>query len=160
MEAWHDFWVALVGASAALAGLLFVSISINLEKIIASSKLVDRAAVPLILLLAILIAGLLILVPNESVPLLGIEILIGGVVVWLFVSYLDFQRLRAMPEIVWRAEAGRIVLSQLSSLPYIVAGIVLLTGNPNGINWLVPAVITSFIKSFVDAWVLLIEINR
>ena len=30
---WHDFFMGTIGASAALTGLLFVAISINLEQI-------------------------------------------------------------------------------------------------------------------------------
>ena len=34
MEGWHDFFVAQAGAAVAFAGLVLVSISINLERII------------------------------------------------------------------------------------------------------------------------------
>jgi modulator of FtsH protease len=160
MEAWHDFGVAQVGGSAALAGLLFVSISINLEKILSSPALADRAGIPFILLLAILVNCSLLLVPGQSLNLIGIEILVVGLVVWVTVTYLDFKRVRKIGRMYWRYEPPRILLTQLSALPYLIAGIVLLTGNEAGFYWLVPAVIASFLKSFSDAWVLLIEINR
>lgn len=37
MPGWENFFVAQVGASAALAGLVFVGISINLTKIVATA---------------------------------------------------------------------------------------------------------------------------
>jgi hypothetical protein len=43
-EAWFDFGVGIVGAAAALAGLLFVAISINIELILAIPTLPSRAA--------------------------------------------------------------------------------------------------------------------
>jgi hypothetical protein len=43
MSAWESFFVAEVGASAVLAGLVFVGLSINLDKIIAGSGLPGRA---------------------------------------------------------------------------------------------------------------------
>jgi hypothetical protein len=43
-SAWHDFFVGSMGASAALTGLLFVAISINLEQILKFPNLPGRAA--------------------------------------------------------------------------------------------------------------------
>jgi modulator of FtsH protease len=48
----------------------------------------------------------------------------------------------------------------LLSHPYVIAGIFVLVGVPNGLYWLVPAAIFSFIKAILDTWVLLVEINR
>ena len=50
MEAWTDFFVAEVGAAAALAGLLVVAISINIAKIMGFPLLPGRAAQTLIII--------------------------------------------------------------------------------------------------------------
>ena len=51
-------------------------------------------------------------------------------------------------------------LSQLASLPYVIAGILALAIGTPGLYLVIPAVIFSFIKAILDAWVLLVEINR
>jgi len=38
--------------------------------------------------------------------------------------------------------------------------VVVLTVGDVGLYWIVPAVIFSFLKAIIDAWVLLVEINR
>jgi len=45
-------------------------------------------------------------------------------------------------------------------LPYIIAGTAILINGASGVYWLVPAVIFSFLKAILDAWVLLVEFNR
>ena len=40
------------------------------------------------------------------------------------------------------------------------AASILLAGNPAGLYWLAGGVIISFAKAVLDAWVLLVEINR
>ena len=47
IEAWSDFAVMTGGASAALAGLLIVAMSINVEQILAFADLPERAAAAL-----------------------------------------------------------------------------------------------------------------
>ena len=77
---WSDFCVAQVGASAALLGLLFVGVSINLGRILALAGLPDRALLALVLILNVLVTATLMLVPGQPLRLLGAEVLIAGVV--------------------------------------------------------------------------------
>ena len=51
-------------------------------------------------------------------------------------------------------------MNQIAILPYIISGISLMGGDLNGLYWLLAAMVFSFIKASLDAWVLLIEINR
>ncbi len=44
MEPWHDFFVAVAGASAALTGLIFVGVSLSLTRMLAIPRLADRAS--------------------------------------------------------------------------------------------------------------------
>jgi hypothetical protein len=54
---WSKFFSAQVGASAALTGLLFVVISINLPKIVANPQLASRSAKALATLAGVLLPG-------------------------------------------------------------------------------------------------------
>jgi hypothetical protein len=53
LEAWQPFFAAELGAAAALGGLLFVSLSLNLTKILSYPALPVRALIALVLLLAL-----------------------------------------------------------------------------------------------------------
>ena len=66
MSAWENFFVAEVGASAVLAGLVFVGLSINLDKIIAGSGLPGCALEALVAMMAVLVVSSLLLVPGQS----------------------------------------------------------------------------------------------
>jgi len=160
MEKWSDFFVAIVGAAAALTGLIFVGVSISLSKILSVPRLTGRASESLILLLVVLTVSALCLVPNHSACLIGAEVLAIGVVVWAVSLRLDVEMLRKS-EVQFKKYAWQNMLfTQLSIIPYLIAGIMMLCQGYEGIYWLIPGIIFSFIKAVLDAWVLLVEIHR
>jgi hypothetical protein len=160
MNEWSNFFVAMASAAAALAGLIFVGVSINLAKILSTPSLPDRALESLILLLNILIISALALIPQQTPVITGIEFLCIGVMVWLIVLFLDLRIWRNTNPGYKRHSRQNIVFSQLAILPYILSGIMIMCQGYSGIYWLVPGIILSFIKAIVDAWVLLVEIHR
>jgi hypothetical protein len=160
MNEWHDFFVATAGASAALTGLIFVGVSINLNRILSTPTLPGRASISMILLLTILIVTILLLAPYESNIVAGTEVLIIGLVVWLGVVLTDIRIQRNKEKKYRRLYSFNIILNQVAILPYIISGISLIRQDLNGLYWLLAAMVFSFIKASLDAWVLLIEINR
>jgi modulator of FtsH protease len=59
-----------------------------------------------------------------------------------------------------RQHLFNMVLFQLAILPYVVGGALLLAGHPDGLYWVAAAMLMSFVRATLDAWVLLVEINR
>ena len=68
---WTDFFVAETGASAALAGLVVVAVSINVEKILASQRLVLRAAQTIGAFVNVLLVSTFGLIPGLSGAVMG-----------------------------------------------------------------------------------------
>jgi modulator of FtsH protease len=56
--------------------------------------------------------------------------------------------------------AVSMVLDQFGTLPYVIGGILLLSGGGTGYYWFAAAFLFSYAKAVLDAWVLLIEIVR
>ncbi|HTB06839.1 MAG TPA: hypothetical protein VK806_07805 [Bacteroidia bacterium] len=160
MDEWNNFFVAVVGAAAALTGLIFVGVSINLTRILSIPSLPNRALISLLLLMQILVMSILFLVPRQSALLLGIEVLSILIIVWVIVSMIDVKTFRDKEAKLKRRYAINILFDQAALLPYFICGILLLAGCESALYWIVPAIIFSFIKAVLDAWVLLIEINR
>src|SRR5436190_15416759 len=76
---WDAFFVASSGATAALAGLVFIGISINLEQVLAVPGLDLRALEALTLLVAALLLSLLVLVPDVAPLVFAAAALIAAV---------------------------------------------------------------------------------
>lgn len=159
-ELWSDFAVALAGSAAALAGLLFVAVSINVRVILASRQLVRRAGTAVISLTAPLLIALLLLVPGISDTVLGLTLLAVGVVVGttlaVFNSPFDIQPERTLTQ--WALATA--LPSTLFAVPTALAGLGLVVGSLGGLWWLPLGVIAAFLGGLIQAWVLLIEILR
>src|ERR687885_234562 len=82
MSSLETFFLAQVGASAALLGLLFVGASINLDKIMNDPHLPGRVLDALVVLMAVLVVSSLGLVPSQSFVLLPGAIMLAGLTGW------------------------------------------------------------------------------
>ncbi len=156
----------MAGASVAFAGLVLVSISINLESIIKQPGLIGRSAEPLVVLFTLFTASSIILIPDQRLVFYGIETaILGTVFATLIGVVLRNQHKRARETVKKRQSPEysfgfRAILCTLIALGLVAAGIVLATGNEKGAFLIAPAMVAGFFLSFVDAWVLLIEIDR
>ncbi|MCP4384480.1 MAG: hypothetical protein GY798_24225 [Hyphomicrobiales bacterium] len=160
MDGWENFFLGQLGASAALAGLLFVAISINLERILAESDLPNRAMLAILLLLGVLTMSALMLIPGQPAAALGGEALMIGAIVLAAGAVIETAAARS-PRISNRVTfAVNVVLFIAAAAPYIVGAILLLLGSTTGVYWIAAAVIFSVVKAVVDGWVLLVEIHR
>jgi modulator of FtsH protease len=154
---WSDLFVATAGATAALSGLVFVAVSINIERILDNEGVPDFAMVTLLLLLGVLMVSLLGLIPGQSVAALGWELIAGGLLWALLVG----TRMRAsVPAGGERYIASRVVLPLLGSLPMLVGAISLIAGSGGGLYWIVAGIVTTIFAAVVNAWILLVEILR
>jgi hypothetical protein len=159
MADWSNFLIAETGAAAALAGLLFVAVSINVGKIIEYPGVAGRAGEALALLMGVVLIGTFGLAPNQSPRLMGTEFLVVGGMLWLMSVLMHLGQLRGRRRPLWWL-ASRALLCYCATLSICVAGILLLLGHPGGMYWLIPGCVFSFIASTTSAWVLLIEILR
>jgi hypothetical protein len=79
LAVWEPFFGAMIAAAAALTGLMFVAVSINLDRMLEIGRFLPaRAAETLATLLLIVASSAATLVP-QSIRLVGVEILIISV---------------------------------------------------------------------------------
>jgi modulator of FtsH protease len=156
-EGWSDFLVAAAGASAALAGLVYVGISINLTRIIAIPGLAARAGQTIVVLANALAVSLVVLGPTESRVGVGVTVLVVAVGGWGAVVYIQA---RAVKDPARPHRRGPIVMVQLGTLPFLVCGVSVLAEAGGGLYWMQAGVILSLLVGLGNGWVLLVEILR
>jgi hypothetical protein len=164
---WSEFATAHVGASAALLGLVFVGLTINLRDVVASRLLVNRAAEAVILLGSVLATSTVVLIPGQGRDALSAELIVlaGAIVAAIYL----LQRGAAEAE----AASGddhdgpprvsiflRRVFGIGSPVLVGIAGITLAATSGGGLYWLPAAVVAAYMGAVANAWVLLIEILR
>jgi hypothetical protein len=132
-DGWGELFLAEAGASAALAGLLFVAISINLERILQGTGLPGRAGEAIVLLVAVLVVSTLGLVPGQSPTVLGAELLGAGLVAWLILVVIDVRAVRSRVGPSPGTLAGRVVITQVAVLPLLAGGVSLLLRAAGGL---------------------------
>jgi modulator of FtsH protease len=160
MNGWENFLLAQVGASAALAGLIFVGVSINLTRILSIPLLPNLAQEALIFLLTVLALSSVLLAPKQSLMFVGAEILLVGIVNWVILWKIDTNSYHNTNPSYYPRIRTNSILNQIAILPYVITGIAVLVWGEPALYGLIPVVLLSIFKAMLDAWVLLIEIMR
>jgi modulator of FtsH protease len=160
LNGWENFFVASAGAAAALAGLLFVVLSINLTQILKGPGFAARAGETFIPLAVTLIISLLALIPGHAIKAFGVELIVIGGSVWLASTSIQIRAIRARHFLkVWHF-VFRLLVNQPANLAIVVTGLSLVLNFPGGLYWLVPGIVLAFTGAMANAWILLVEILR
>jgi hypothetical protein len=161
---WHDFYLTAGAAAAALIGLLFVGISINLDEFTTDAGtgirvLGEQAFANFVFVLVI---SLMVLIPDQDQTSLTLQLAIVGVLGTFRVLRRGIKLGRRSADRFggWRYVIRRLGLATLASVGVIgVAG--LIQRNPiSAFYWLVGVILIYLTSAADSAWDLLIEVGR
>jgi modulator of FtsH protease len=156
---WMDFFVAGAGASAALAGLVFVAVSINVDRVLRLRGLPERALATVMLLLSVVLVSLLGLMPGQSRAALAGELLGVGLVFAVVILALTSRSMATsdrQPVHVF----SQWLLVGLGTVPVVLGAVSLFVEAGGGLYWVAAGIVLATTGAVANAWVLLVEILR
>ena len=160
VSSWHDFYLAVGSASAALLGLLFVAVSISLAAVDAAQRaeLRTRANLAFSNLLYLLCLSLIVLIPESDAPsiaisftaLAGVGLVRNGRRVLRLLRSKGFGRseLATLRRISWTLAADAVLLS--------VAAVLLQRGDAVALYYVTSAVFVLLVGAADVSWDLLV----
>jgi modulator of FtsH protease len=157
---WNNFAVALAGVAAVLAGLVFVALSVNLERILQVPGLPGRAGETLIVLIGVVVQCGLLLIPGLNRVTLGVSLMVVGVLEWATVTAVSVSGARQQTAEPRSWNLARVIYVQIATIPVAVAGLLLVINASGALYWLAGAVLWSVVAGSGNAWVLIVEIVR
>jgi hypothetical protein len=157
VAAWTDFANTVAGGAAALAGLLFVGLSLNLSEVLKFRGVPARAATTLGLTVAILLTAIFVATPGQDHRALAAEVGVVGLATAASVIVgLRQQRSGQHPA---RAITSMLLLG-VPALLLMAAAVSVWLQRGGGLYWVTAAVAMGFVSATANAWVLLVEIKR
>jgi hypothetical protein len=151
MAEWHDFAVMLGGAAAALTGLVFVAVSIQLVTVGNDPVLRHRATSSLVFLFTIVAAAAAILAP-QSPRAVGVEFLVL-VLIGAFVGRRGFLTAREQHDPLTR---GLFVVQTPTAVVGIAADISLIAMRGYGMYLAAPCLVITAATTVASAWNVLV----
>lgn len=157
---WNDFFVATAGASAALAGLIIVAMTVNIQTIIRIPAMTSRAAATIGSLVLIVVTASAALIPSQPPALLGLELLVFSFIAITLAIDSSVRMLRAAEGRYLGVTWLKVVLAIAQIVPFLLGSVLLVMSDWTGLNFLAGGILLVFIGSITTAWVLLVEILR
>ncbi|HKV87357.1 MAG TPA: hypothetical protein VJT78_05110 [Candidatus Dormibacteraeota bacterium] len=157
---WGAVFSAITGATAALTGLLFVALSINLSQVIKGPGLIPRAVEVLVLLVSALLISTLLLMPGQPPESAAIEIISIAVTEVILLGIIQARAPRRVMGVSTANFAGRVAGAHSGPLLLLVGGATMLLHGGGGLYWVVPGLLAAMVAAIIGAWVMLVEIVR
>ena len=154
LEQWHDFHVMVGGGAAALAGLIFVAMSMNPEGIIRNATHKNRAINMLSGFSAIFMAAGFALLGDQTLLALGLEwALLWVVATFIFVRGYVVALRAGMSSI--GLNPRRLAGGTLCYVAEVFGAVLLILGNGAGLYVAAVATIVLFAFLISGAWLLI-----
>ena len=139
-----------------------VAIAANIAEILKFPWLPSRAAASIGLLVLVLVVSIAGLMRPQPMLWFGIETIVFATVTWLLTVRTVWTKRAMRAESLqtgWQA-VHEVLLYQVSVLPFVVGGVLLMVDDANGMYWVSFGMIAAVVVSMLTTWVLLIEILR
>jgi hypothetical protein len=161
-SSWQNFFVMTGGAAAALAGLLFVAMSLHAKTIMSNLFYRNRAIGTLTSLTSQLLLSGAALLPGQPIWLLGAEVEVAAL---FFVALLTVQVLTRGPEApsvaaTWTHRLMETVGGTIWLVLFNVAGVSLLLRVGGGLYLLAAVMFFMFAWNIYIAWILITEVSE
>lgn len=159
LEGWKDFNVAIVGATAALAGLVIVAASVNISDIVSDKSMTSRLASGIAGLVLAIAGSAVGLIPGLTQVAYGVVAILFGLIASLFAVEATTQIFRNKhPENRMRPVKAGIGFGPPAA--YVVGGALLLLGVESGLVWFAAGSIVAIVAALLVSWIVLVEVLR
>ncbi|WP_431798999.1 hypothetical protein [Microbacterium kunmingense] len=161
LTAWSDFNVAIVGAAAALAGLVIVAASVNIREVIQATTVTARLGAGIVALVVALSIAAVGLVPALDTVAYGAVTVVLTLIAAIFQIHAARVIVRTPPPgDDTRPPAAKAVIGFVPIAAYAVAGIALLLGHPAGLYAAAIAALLTIASALLVSWIALVEVLR
>jgi hypothetical protein len=158
-EQWHDFFLMVGGGAAALAGLVFVGMTINLKIIICDPTHKNRAIGTLTGFTAVFMICALGLVGKQNHQSIGIEWLAVSVPATIIYIRGYFQAIK-MHGSPLALSISRLIFGTADYAVQIIGSFLLIAGHIAGLYLASIAMVISFASLISGAWLLIVGIHE
>ena len=161
VQGWHDFYLASGAASATLAGLLFVGLSLHLRAVINHPEVRSLARITLSDFFVVLVVSLFVLIPTAQPKQTAVEMVGVGVLSLLLAAPATREAVRSRRARLIRLTtlAARFGLSILAYVVVAVTAVLFFRGDfEDGLGWLVVGVVVLLLVAVRNTWDLLVTV--
>jgi hypothetical protein len=158
MDNWQDMGVVTGGSAAALAGLLFVAVTLRIDTIATARDLRSRAAQTLTLFVTSLVVAIVLVIPDQAVRLAGIELIVVALASGAVLLVLNYRA----KQVTAPSALGRLLEAVSPTAVSVVligaGGLLAAVGWDPGLYFLVPGIVAALVGGVVNAWLFLLKI--